>query len=92
MLLDIAYLIAWMLGVRAVQLGELARLDWHSHRGLSFLQLGLRELATRCYQGLPLPWLGQLPCNSPLPGCASKRKRLLQELRISFSRVTLVSA
>ena len=92
MLLDIAYLIAWMLGVRVVQLGELPRLDWHSHRGLSFLQLGLRELTTLCYQRLPLPWLGQLPCKSPPAACASKRKRILQELLINFSRVTLVSA
>ena len=92
MLLDIAYLIAWMLGVRALLLGELSRFDWHSHRGLSFLQLGLRKLAALCYQNLPLPWLGQLPGHSPLPACASKRKRILQELLISFSRVTLVSA
>ena len=92
MLLDIAYLIAWMLGVRAVQFGQLSRLDWHSQRGLSFLQLGLREVATLCYQGLPLPWLGQLPCHSPPPACASKRKRFLQELFLDFSRVTLVSA
>ena len=92
MLLDIAYLIAWMLGLRAVQLGQLARLDWHSHRGLSFLQLGLRELATLCYQRLPLPWMGQLPCKSPPPACASKRKRIVLELLISFSKVTLVSA
>lgn len=92
MLLDIAYLIAWMLGLRAVQLGALSRLDWHCHRGLSFLQLGLRELATLGYQGLPLPWLGQLPCNSPPPACASKRKRIRQEMLIRFSRVTLVSA
>ncbi len=92
MLLDIAYLIAWMLGVRALHQGQLQRLDWHSQRGLSFLQLGLREVATLCYQRLPLPWLRPLPCKSPPPASASRHKRTIQELMLSFSKVTLFSA
>jgi hypothetical protein len=45
MLLNVAYLLAWMLRERVVQQGQRLRLDWYSRRGLSFLQLGLRQLA-----------------------------------------------
>ena len=55
MLLDCAVLIAIILGLLLVQAGKRARLDWHGERGLSFLQLGLRELARLCYERLPLP-------------------------------------
>ncbi len=44
-------------------------LDWHGDRGLSFLQLGLRELAHLCYERLPLSILQALPkCNPPVIG------------------------
>lgn len=91
MLLDIAYLFAWMLGVAVVQQGQRLRLDWHSQRGLSFLQLGLRQLAALCYKGLALPRLKPLPCKSPPPASASKHKCLIQDIMLSFSKVTLVS-
>jgi hypothetical protein len=61
MLLDIAHLIAVIVGILVVQAGRRARLDWHGERGLSFLQLGLREIARRCYQRLSLPTLTPLP-------------------------------
>lgn len=92
MLLDIAYLIAWVLGVRALHQGQLQQLDWHSQRGLSFLQLGLRELATLRYHNRALPGLQPLPFQSPPPASASKHKRTIHELMLSFSRVTLFSA
>lgn len=91
MLLDSAALIALILGFQVMQLGQLARLDWHASRGLSFLQLGLRELASLCYQRLPLPTLSPIPCCNPPPACASVRKQQQMDCRIEFSRVTRFS-
>jgi hypothetical protein len=61
MLLDCASLIALVLGMLLVKAGQRTRLDWHGERGLSFLQLGLRQLARLCYERLPLPILQALP-------------------------------
>lgn len=43
MLLDSAALSALVLGMWLVRLGQREWLDWHAQRGLSFLQLALRE-------------------------------------------------
>lgn len=91
MLLDSASVIAIVLGFWVVQLKQLARLDWHQQRGLSFLQLGLRELTRLCYQRLPLPMLTGLPYCNPPPACASKRKQDDWDCRIQFSRITRFS-
>jgi hypothetical protein len=91
MLLDCALLIALLLGMMLVQAGHLARLDWHPQRGLSFLQLGLRELARFCYQRLPLPQLTALPKINPPPASASRRKREALDCRIEFSKVVTFS-
>ena len=88
MLLDAAYLLAFILGVMLVQWGQLSRMDWHGQRGLSFLQLGLRELHRLCYERLPLPALQPFPLFYPPPACASQRKRLKLDYSIEFSRVT----
>jgi hypothetical protein len=61
MLLATANLIAVILGVMLVRLGQMASIDWHDHRGLSFLQLGLRQLLTLLYQQKSLPLLLVLP-------------------------------
>lgn len=87
MLLDSASLISIVIGFMMVQLGQHTRLDWHQHRGLSFLQLGLRELARLCYQRLPLPPITPLPTCNPPPACASKRKQSEWDYRIEFSRI-----
>jgi len=87
MLLDCASLIALMLGMMLVQTGERSRIDWHGERGLSFLQLGLRELARLCYERLPLPILTGLPKYNSPPACASQRKRDALDCRIEFSKV-----
>jgi len=63
-----------MLGMMLCK-GERSKPDWHGERGLSFLQLGLRELARLCYERLPLPKLLALPKYNPPPACASHRKR-----------------
>lgn len=91
MLLDCAILIALLLGMMVVQSGHRYRLDWHGERGLSFLQLGLRELARLCYEHLPLPKLQALPKCNPPPASASKRKRDALDCRIEFSKVVRFS-
>lgn len=92
MLLDSAAFIALILGLLLVRFGQREWLDWHAQRGLSFLQLGLRELQRLLYQGRPLPRLEVLPRGKPLPACASQRKRNQLDCRIEFSRVTTFSA
>jgi hypothetical protein len=87
MLLDCAILIALILGLMVVQAGRRALLDWHGERGLSFLQLGLRELKRLGYQRFALPTLIGLPPYNPPPACASKRKRDNLEYRIEFAKV-----
>jgi hypothetical protein len=91
MLLHCAVLIALLLGMLLVQSGKRSRLDWHGERGLSFLQLGLRQWAHLCYQWLPLPKLVALPQYNPPPTCASKRKREILNCRIEFSKVVSFS-
>ncbi|MGD1905966.1 MAG: transposase [Leptolyngbyaceae cyanobacterium] len=87
MLLDSAYLIALIVGMSLVQRGLRSRLDWHGQRGLSFLQLGLREIARLSYERLCLPTLGALPSKSPPKAYASQRKRRALEQRIEFNKV-----
>ncbi|MEM8614819.1 MAG: hypothetical protein AAGF93_22620 [Cyanobacteria bacterium P01_H01_bin.105] len=67
-------------------------LDWHAQRGLSFLQLGLRELERLGYLGLPLPTLNALSRYQPRPAYASRKKQAYLDTRIEFSRVTVFSA
>ncbi len=92
MLLATASLIAIILGLMLVRLGQRASIDWHDHRGLSFLQLGLRHLHTLLYQQRTLPPLQILPKTNPPPACASATKRLKLDFYIEFSRVTVVSS
>ncbi|NEQ15844.1 MAG: hypothetical protein F6K63_35570 [Moorea sp. SIO1G6] len=70
--------------------GQRPRIDWHGQRGLSFLQLGLRELARLCYQRLPLPKLIGLTRYNPPPASASLRKQDEWNYRIEFSRVVFI--
>ncbi|AFZ56813.1 hypothetical protein H6G54_14975 [Anabaena cylindrica FACHB-243] len=67
MLLAAASLIAIAVALVVVAQGRRKMLDWHSQRGLSFLQLGLREIKRLCYQHLPVPSLPTLPQKSPPP-------------------------
>jgi hypothetical protein len=91
MLLAAAMLISISIAVGVVAEGRRTMLDWHSQRGLSFLQLGLREIKRLCYQHLPIPRLAILPRNNPPPAAASLKKRAQLETRIEFSRVTVFS-
>jgi hypothetical protein len=92
MLLAAATLIAVAVAVVVRAEGRCNMLDWHSQRGLSFLQLGLREIKRLCYQHLPLPSLVTLPRKSPSPAAASVKKRVQLETKIEFSRVTVFSS
>ncbi|ASC71407.1 hypothetical protein XM38_023590 [Halomicronema hongdechloris C2206] len=92
MLLDAASLIALILGLMLVHAKQRARIDWHGERGLSFLQLGLRELARLCYQRLPLPKLRALTKGHPSPACASRCKREALDCRVEFSKVVVFSS
>jgi hypothetical protein len=75
LLLDIATLIALILGMMLVRAGQRQRLDAHLERGLSFLQLGLRQLQRLRYQGQPLPRLEPFPPSRPIAAVASNSKR-----------------
>ena len=92
MMLATAMLIAISAAITLVASGQRASLDWHSQRGLSFFQLGLRHLQSLCYQRLPIPGFTRLPRRKPKAACASKKKRQQMECRIEFSKVTAFDA
>ena len=92
MLLAVAQLLAIHLGFFLTVVGQRSQLDWHAQRGLSFLQLGLRELQRLCYLRLSLPPFQPLPHCHPLPASASRRKRDTLDSQIEFSRVTVFSS
>ena len=91
MLLDMAHLIAVVVWMLLVQAGNRSQLDWHGERGLSFLQLGFREIARRCYQRLRLPTLTPLPWRSPPKAYALKHYQQARNSRIEFSKVVTFS-
>jgi hypothetical protein len=87
-----ATLIAISVAVVVVNEDRRKNIDWHEQRGLSFLQLGLREIKQLCYKNLPIPRLVTLPRRSPPKAYASLKKRDFLETRIEFSRVTVFSS
>lgn len=89
MLLDIATLVALVLGFLLVRCGQRQTLDAHPERGLSFLQLGLRYLHQLRHLGQSLPLLEPLPRCSPPAACASSSKRDCLNCRIQFSKVAI---
>jgi hypothetical protein len=92
MLLAAATLIAISTALVVVFEGRRKVIDWHSQRGLSFLQLGLREIRRLCYQHLPIPPLVVFPRRRISPAFASRKKRRILESRIEFARVTVFAA
>jgi len=88
MLLAVATVIAIATAIQLVANGQRSSIDWHSQRGLSFFQLGLRHLQSLCYRRLPVPGLTPLPRNSPRVACASSKKRRRMDCRIEFAKVT----
>ncbi|NJK51984.1 MAG: transposase [Leptolyngbyaceae cyanobacterium SU_3_3] len=89
MLLAAATIIAISVALGVIAHGALNSIDWHAHRGLSFLQIGLRKIKELCYQRLPLPRLRQLPRSNPPPACASLKKQQALFTPIEFAKVTV---
>jgi Transposase DDE domain len=89
MLLAAATIVAIAVAIEVIAQGALKAIDWHAHRGLSFLQIGLRHVNQLCYQRLPLPPLRQLPRCNPPPAYASLKKREAMNTRIEFAKVTV---
>lgn len=83
-LLATAHLLALYLGFLLTHQGQRYQVDWHAQWGLSFLQLGLRQLQRLCYQNLPLPLLKPLPLINPPPASASLRKQATLAYRLEF--------
>jgi len=89
MLLAAATLIAISIAIHVIAQDGLKAIDWHTHRGLSFLQIGLRHINQLCYQRLPLPPLAMLPRSNPPPAYASRKKQEAMSTRIEFAKVTI---
>jgi hypothetical protein len=89
MLLAAATIIAMSIAIQVVAQGEIKAIDWHTQRGLSFLQIGLRYVNRLCYQRLFLPPLAQLPRGNPPPAYAYLKKREAMSTRIEFDMVTV---
>jgi hypothetical protein len=89
MLLAAAIIIAISMAIWAVAQGRLKSIDWHAQRGLSFLQIGLRQVNRLCYQRLPLNPFISLPRSNPPPAFASLKKRDAMTTRIEFAKVTI---
>jgi Transposase DDE domain len=89
MLIAMAELLAILIGFSTVYRKQLSQIDWHGQRGISFLQLGLRELKRRIYARLPMPPFKPLPYANPPPASASLKKKAELADRIEFSRITV---
>lgn len=88
MLLAATTLIALSVALEVMAQGTLNSIDWHAHRGFSFLQIGLRRIHQLCYQRLPLSPFRHLPRSNPPPAYASLKNKLALSTRIEFSKVT----
>ncbi len=90
MLLAAATIIAISVAIEVISQGRLNSIDWHAQRGLSFLQIGLRQINRLCYQSLPLPPFRHLPRCNPPPAYASLKKQEAINTRIEFAKVTVL--
>lgn len=88
LLLAIATLLSISAALQLMATGQRQSLDWHHQRGLSFFQLGLRQIQSLCYLRRPLPPLFRLPRSRPQTASASRTKRRSFDARIEFSKVT----
>ena len=89
MLLAAATIIAIAVAIEVMTQGIRIFIDWHAHRGLSFLQIGLRRINQLCYQRLPLTPLRHLPRSNPPPASASLKNQDAINTRIGFAKVTV---
>jgi Transposase DDE domain len=91
MMLEIAQLLAIRIGLIVIETEKRSVLDCHWDRGLSLLQLGIREVKRICYNALMLPRLVPIPWSKILPACASRKKREELDKQVEFSRVNMFS-
>lgn len=89
MLLAAATIFAISVTIEVMAQGALNSMDWHAHRGLSFLQIGLRQINQLCYQRLLLSTFRHLPRCNPPPAYASLKKQQTLSTRIVFAKVTV---
>lgn len=91
MMVEMAELLAIRLGLAVIETGRRYSIDWHGERGLSLLQIGIREVKRLCYNALLLPLFTPIPWSKILPVCASRKKRKKLDERIEFSKVVSFS-
>ena len=89
MLLATATLIALCAAIELILQGQLDSIDWHGERGLSYLQIGLRQIKRCCYLRLPIPKLRSLPRFNPPPAFASPLQRMTINHHVEFEKVTV---
>ena len=89
MLLAAATIIAISAALQVIAQGQLNSIDWHIHRGLSFLKIGLRYISQLRYMRLTLPLFRKLPRGNLPPGCASLKKQEGLNTHIEFAEVTV---
>jgi Transposase DDE domain len=87
MMIEIAEILAIRLGLIMIETRQRGKVDWHGHRGLSLLQLGIRTVKSLCHQALPLPLLTSIPWVKVPAVCASLKKQSKLDRRIEFSQV-----
>jgi hypothetical protein len=87
MMLSTATLLSISLGFWLCQNQQRTKVDAHTHRGLSFLQLGLRQIKRLRHLQLPLSPFRALTYGNPPPAYASRRKqkRETQPFQFAFS-------
>jgi hypothetical protein len=90
LLLAAATIFALSIAVGVVAQGHLKSIDWHTHRGLSFLQIGLRQVHRLCYQRLPLLPFASLPPSNLPHAFASLKKRGAMTTGIELAKVTVL--
>jgi Transposase DDE domain len=87
LLMATAQLLGIAIGFWLVRSKKRSTIDPHTNRGLSFLQLGLRQIQSLCYLQSPLPEFRAIPYYNPPPACASRRKKLRASARVRFPQV-----
>jgi hypothetical protein len=87
LLMATAQLIGIAIGFWLMRSKQRSRIDPHTNRGLSFLQLGLRKIRSLSYAQLPLPEFQSIPYYNPPPACASRRKKVRASGVIRFPQV-----